>query len=739
VRVLERIGGKVTTRLLLRVILPVLAIVTTIGASAPWTRGVGIPHTLLILVLAAVFAVAVPLVAREILDPDVLSRRWLLPVVTSCVWLLFTLGVVLHSPLAWLELIDGLFRSPRLLLSEHLPVLDPRSVLVDPVLLSWVAGTCAAAAARRSRLVALTGLLWVVNFTLAYAMTTGGSGAMVGWVVVMLIAGGAWLVAVRWIEERATTVSGDPAEHGVHARPMMLGVALLLVGTVAAAAVLPDLSQFASSAQPLHRNPPVQLKRSESPPDQIRTLRIGSASPTGAGRLFSIQVDRPVPGYVAVAELTDYTGATWSLLGDYQPAGGSLPPTPGEGDLSSTVTQHYQVDRPLGLPWMPYLASPRRVEGWQVSVSPSTGMIVPGSPLSIGSRFAVTSSAPRQTPAAGAMAPDADIAVPPTEYASLKAINAQIADGLGATPSPDLAYARQMADYFSNKAGPGGYTQSEPNASPTSTVDVGLTYGDASNWTVAQRNATPEQYATMMVLLARQIGIPARLVVGFRVNHGGQLTPGTIYGVSGREAWTWAEVPVQGVGWVPLDPTPATFSNVPNPPSGVSPTTTTTSTTPNQVTIRQSPLSKAVHIKLPVLAAFGLLVAMPRVVHRRRRRRRMLSGNSRERTAGAWQQGLDDFRDLTGLSINSMTGDEAVALTTSTFGAEAGSAMATTRDLGEVALYSPSTEIDQTMVDRAWSSESSLRQGALQALSRSDRFRAQLRTVGGGRKARRRS
>lgn len=57
-----------------------------------------------------------------------------------------------------------------------------------------------------------------------------------------------------------------------------------------------------------------------------------------------------------------------------------------------------------------------------------------------------------------------------------------------------------------------------------------------------------EQYAALLAVLARSLGIPARVVVGFRVPPSGLLT--------GADLTAWVEVPFAGSGWVRYDPTP---------------------------------------------------------------------------------------------------------------------------------------------------------------------------------------
>ena len=59
-------------------------------------------------------------------------------------------------------------------------------------------------------------------------------------------------------------------------------------------------------------------------------------------------------------------------------------------------------------------------------------------------------------------------------------------------------------------------------------------------------------FATAFVLMARNRGIPARVVHGFRVNTKGKKETQ----VSSDTAHAWAEAYLDGVGWFIFDPTP---------------------------------------------------------------------------------------------------------------------------------------------------------------------------------------
>lgn len=63
-----------------------------------------------------------------------------------------------------------------------------------------------------------------------------------------------------------------------------------------------------------------------------------------------------------------------------------------------------------------------------------------------------------------------------------------------------------------------------------------------------------EQYSVAMALMARQLGLPARVVMGF-YPASSQHGTGTI-DITGDDLHAWVEVAIQGAGWVAFDPTP---------------------------------------------------------------------------------------------------------------------------------------------------------------------------------------
>ncbi|MGM1017065.1 MAG: transglutaminaseTgpA domain-containing protein [Actinomycetota bacterium] len=63
-----------------------------------------------------------------------------------------------------------------------------------------------------------------------------------------------------------------------------------------------------------------------------------------------------------------------------------------------------------------------------------------------------------------------------------------------------------------------------------------------------------EQYSVAMTLLAREIGIPARVVMGFHADEDEETD--AVFTANGENLHAWVEVNFDGAGWLPFDPTP---------------------------------------------------------------------------------------------------------------------------------------------------------------------------------------
>lgn len=92
-------------------------------------------------------------------------------------------------------------------------------------------------------------------------------------------------------------------------------------------------------------------------------------------------------------------------------------------------------------------------------------------------------------------------------------------------------------------------------------TDVPAPRTDDSVWDfLTDRTGYCVQYATAMTVMARHLGLPTRMAVGFLP---GQPSTGGRYSVNGQLAHTWPEIWFADAGWVRFEPTPAVQTGAP--------------------------------------------------------------------------------------------------------------------------------------------------------------------------------
>jgi len=127
-------------------------------------------------------------------------------------------------------------------------------------------------------------------------------------------------------------------------------------------------------------------------------------------------------------------------------------------------------------------------------------------------------------------------------------------------------------------------------------VTPGTTLSTLDDFLLGSRIGYCEQFAGSMAVLARLVGIPSRVVVGFLP---GKRVDGQ-WEVSARNMHAWTELYFEGIGWVPVDATPSGAVDNPNP--STSPGSTRSATPSKEPTIRPSSVTPTV---VPVPQAGG--------------------------------------------------------------------------------------------------------------------------------------
>jgi len=242
-----------------------------------------------------------------------------------------------------------------------------------------------------------------------------------------------------------------------------------------------------------------------------------------------------------VSTLADFDGNTWGLpQRPLEGVGGELNEArPGSVPNVQTVTIGA-----LGGRLVPAAADPVRVsgEGLRFNADSST-LVRTDRQLAAGDVFQIESAMPVFDPDAlratsAAEPPDPIYLELPGDFPdSVRAL------AMEATGSAGNAYdrARTLQDWFRTNF---RYDVEQVSAGHSiSAIEAFL----------ERRSGYCEQFAGTFAAMARSLGLPARVAVGF--------TPGVVlddgaYHVYGRQAHTWPEVWFDGYGWVAFEPTP---------------------------------------------------------------------------------------------------------------------------------------------------------------------------------------
>ncbi|MDO4887730.1 MAG: transglutaminaseTgpA domain-containing protein [Actinomycetaceae bacterium] len=257
-----------------------------------------------------------------------------------------------------------------------------------------------------------------------------------------------------------------------------------------------------------------------------------------------------------------------------------------------------------------------------------------------------------------------------------------------------------------------------------------------------------EQYAVAMALMARSVGMPARVVMGFYPE---SYKDGVLQ-IKGRDAHVWVEIDFEGAGWVTFDPTPPRDQRLttqvpkpkPNPrpqvvqppdppdePVDLPPATTEEDTKDGPrrregaAWIRYGLIGSVLFL---LLAGPFLFVLGYKAWRSRRRRRR---GSLDQRAAGAWDDVLDVARDGRFAVDPRMTrSEQADSLTGAVTGRRAEAdvgAISRAASLADCAVFS-GEGVDESGLDAAWDSAEAAKT-AIRGVS-TRRSRLSLRSIG---------
>jgi protein-glutamine gamma-glutamyltransferase len=354
---------------------------------------------------------------------------------------------------------------------------------------------------------------------------------------------GALFVLSRPAEEK-------PAGRARRSAPAFaLGVPVVVIGLAAAVAagmLLPAPGQ----AYSLKQDQPAQVSgRVAGPLDDIVNRLEHPDLP-----MFSVRGDAR-PDRWPLVVLDTFDGVNWTPGSHYRRLGAELPPSPLVTVPSQERTATIRLGG-LGGPWLPSQTWPSAVGGADPLVEESQGSLwlprptaeyrlswwEPQVPVADLSAAAIDQRAPGGLGAIGE--PPADV----------ETMARAAAGGLSPSFQAALTLERFFREGYHTAAGTG--------------LPSGHSWPQLRKFLFETRRGTSEQFAAAYVALARIVGIPARLVVGFRSP--AKPDAGGGYTVRNGDVLAWPEVAVAGAGWVPLDPAGATRLGGAGGPAGLS-------------------------------------------------------------------------------------------------------------------------------------------------------------------------
>ncbi|WP_430646105.1 transglutaminaseTgpA domain-containing protein [Agromyces sp. GXS1127] len=458
-----------------------------------------------------------------------------------------------------LELVAGTALSWKQLVTISVPVGSYQALLVPPFLLGLLATAASVTIALRTRLPSAALLPPAVLLVAGIVFGVVHDDVAFEAGVAFLIAAVAWLVRVA-VAGRRRTVLERPVESALGDVRRIVGatlvVAVALVGATAATLAVPPATRDVLRAE---LRPPFEPSDHDSP---LAGFRAAFAADTRDREMLTV-TGLPAGSGLRVAVLDTYDGVVYSVGGgDRSAASGQFTRLPYRLDQSGTPGE------PVGLSvqvsgyddvWVPGIGRLERIEFG----GPRKGLLDDGFSYNDVTGTAGVRSGLREGDAYRA---DSVAWIEPVDLAALRPGGAILPD----SPDPPDALLRLLDQWTRASDDPGvrlagviqGF-QREGYVSHGIEEDEGPSRSGHSLDRLSElATAKPmvgdgEQYAVAAALLARQIGFPARVVVGYLPSgEDADVAASEPRVLRGADLQAWIEVQADDGAWIQVDPNP---------------------------------------------------------------------------------------------------------------------------------------------------------------------------------------
>ncbi len=428
---------------------------------------------------------------------------------------------------------------------------------IAPLLLALVGSALAASlAARLTRAyaVALIPVAALLVASIAFGTFEGFLPPLVGALVFVLSLG--WLVWRRHLaQQTAQPLVRDDAAPAPRGRGVAVAAlaAVIVVAGVAGGAVAAVAAPPARQVLRDEIVPPLDVHDYASPLTLFRRYTTDGADL----KLFVID-GLPAGASVRLATLDMYDGMAYVVsggggagAGSFNRVGRSIPGAGKGKSVSVSVT----VEGLSGV-WMPtvgYLSALRfsgadaAARNSELHYNAATGTAIDIDGVRSGDTY--TFDAHVAAPPSDKQLVDAKISAvtTPQPLRVPEAIGGALAEAAGDATTPS-EQVRAVQAYFSKR----GYFSNGLAGQTVSRAGHGLAR-ENDLLGGKQMVGDDEQYSVAMALMLSQLGIPSRVVMGFTPPTDAPEGPLT---VTAADVHAWVEVPFDGFGWVPFDPTP---------------------------------------------------------------------------------------------------------------------------------------------------------------------------------------
>jgi len=466
--------------------------------------------------------------------------------------------------------------------------------------------------------------------------------------------------------------------------------------------------------------------------------------------LFTVQAPRAA--YWRVIALDWFSnGNAWGINRAAEVSASKLQ-DPGDLPPSDAVHQRFDIEQ-LDPHWLPAAYRPVGINLTAARVVPESLTLLIDSKQELGDLvYDVDSQVPKPSPDQLQRAPFSnrhkwarDLQLPSDFPETVRKLARSITAGAHGP------YQRAVAllEFFRR---PGAFTYSFD-------TNLGDSPDDLTEFLTKTRKGFCEQFAASYAALARAVGLPSRVAVGYQP---GTLGGDGLYHVTNRNAHAWPEVWIEGAGWLPFEPTPPfsepTLGLGTGGPKALGPgaagNSTTTTSTPTPLStpptlaqpndpgqlVTPAPAPSGHHtnpavvgffvvVGAIVLGALGFVGTAAFTLWRRGRRRRH-DKDPRRRVLGAWNEALDHLRTAGVPPRPSATSLEFALRYAPAHGAgrAGGTALMELARLQSAAMFAADPPSDDD-AEHAWEQADTIKSEVRHNIARPTRWRRRLRQI----------